>query len=89
MIEKDCDDAKGLWWLIKIVIKKNHAFIKMNFSGNVNELMRSVLNSFLFLTKSFCTHQKHQEHQQHKDAIKQKHKTLQANKNFKMRLKNI
>ena len=79
MIEKDCDDGKGLRWLIKIVIKKNHAFIKMNFSSNVNELIRSVLNSFFFfLTKRFCTHQKYQKH---KDAIKQKHKTLQANKN--------
>ena len=48
MIEKDCDDGKGLRWLIKIVIKKNHAFIKMNFSSNVNELIRSVLNSFFF-----------------------------------------
>ena len=50
MIEKDCNNCKGLWWLKKIVIKKIHACNKMNFSSNVNEVIRSVLNSlFLFI----------------------------------------
>ena len=72
MIEKGCD-------------KKIHACNKMNFSSNVNEVIRAVLNSIylIFFTKSFFTHQKHQKHQKDKDATKQKHKTLQANKNKK------
>ena len=45
-------------------------------SSNVNEVIRVVLNSLVFFTKRFCTHQKHQKH---KDATKQKHKTLQVN----------
>ena len=70
MIEKDCD-------------KKIHAFNKTNFSSNVNEVIRSVLNSLFFYEKMLHT----PKDQKHKDAIKQKHKTLQANKNSKMRLK--
>ena len=31
----------------------------MNFSSNINEIIRTVLNSFFFFTKWFCTHQKH------------------------------
>ena len=50
-------------------------------SGNVNEVIRSVLNFFFFFTKRFFMHQKYQKHQKHKDATKQKQKTLQANKN--------
>ena len=30
MIEKDCDDWKGLWWLKKIVIEEIYACNKMN-----------------------------------------------------------
>ena len=65
-------------------------------SSNVNEVIRAVLNSlfiylFIYLfsqkdfarTKSTKKHQKHQKHKKHKDAIKQKHKALQANKNRK------
>ena len=58
-------------------------------SSNVNEVIRVVLNSLFFFTKRFCTHQKHwkhqkqQKHQKHKDATKQKHKTIPANKNQK------
>ena len=55
MIEKDCDYWKGLSWLKKIVIKKIHACGKINFSSNVNEVIRSVLNSsFFFLRKDFA-----------------------------------
>ena len=58
--------------------------IPEKFSSNVNEIIRVVLNSLFFFTKRFYTHQKHQKHERHKrhkDATKQKHKTLQANKN--------
>ena len=66
----------------KIVIKKIHACNKMNFSSNLNAVIRAILNPLFhfFFTKRFCTHQKHQKH---KDATKQRHKTLQANKNKK------
>ena len=84
IIEKDCDDWKGLWWLKKIVIKKISVFDKMNISSNVNEVIRSVLNSLFFFTKRFCTNQKHQKHQKHEDSTKQKHKKPQVNKNEKM-----
>ena len=45
-------------------------------SSNVIEIFRAVLNFFFFffLTKKFCTYQKHQKHQRHKDAAKQKYK---------------
>ena len=49
----------------------------------VNEVIRVVLNPLFFFTKRFCSHKKHKKHQKHKDATKQKHKTLQANKNKK------
>ena len=55
-----------------------------NVISNINEVIRSVLNSLLFFTKRFCSHKKHQKH---KDATKEKHKTLQVNKSKKMRLK--
>ena len=51
---------------------------QLKTSGNVNEVIRTVLNSLLllfFFTKRFCTYQKHQKH---KDSTKQKHKN--ANK---------
>ena len=53
----------------------SYAFPKATFnvnSSNINQVIRAV-----FFTKRFCTHQKH------KNATKQTHKTLQANKNKK------
>ena len=44
-IEKNCENLKRLWELRKIVIKKIHACNKMNFSSNINEAIRAVLNS--------------------------------------------
>ena len=60
------------------MIKEIHACIKINFSSNVNEVIKAVLNYVSFFTKSFHAH-KHkdatkQKQQKHKDAIKQKHK---------------
>ena len=56
--------------------------VKKTFSSNVNEAIRAVLNLllYLFLRKDFTRTQKHQKY---KDATKQKHKTLQANKSKK------
>ena len=60
----------------KIVIKKIHACNKMNFSSNINEVIRAVLNS-----RTDQKHQKHQKYQKyqkrkkHKNATKQKYKT--------------
>ena len=45
-------------------------------SSNVNEIIRAVLNSFFY--KKILHAPKAQKH---KDATKQKHNTLQANKN--------
>ena len=49
------------------MIKKgcNHACNRMNFSSNIYEVIRAVLNSLFFFTKIFYTHQKHQNHQKH------------------------
>ena len=33
-----------------------------NGSSNINEVIRAALNSLLFFTKRFCTHEKHQKH---------------------------
>ena len=55
--------------------KKAESFYEIETSSNVNEVIRVVLNSFIFFTNWFCTHKKHQKH---KDATKQKHKN--ANK---------
>ena len=68
------------------MIKKIHACNKMNFSSNINEVIRAVLNSLIFfLTKRFRTHQKAQKAtkapkstkgtKKHKNTTKQKHKT--------------
>ena len=56
IIEKDCDDWKGLWWLKTIVIKEIYACNRMNFSGNVNEVITAVLKSLFIFTERFCTH---------------------------------
>ena len=50
------------------MIKEISACNKMNFSGNVNEVIRAVLN--FFVTKRICMHQKNQKH---KNITKQKH----------------
>ena len=55
--------------------KKNGEY----FTSNVNEVIRSVLNSLFFYEK--ISHAP--KAQKYKDATKQKHKTLQANKNKK------
>ena len=55
--------------------KKAESFYEIETSSNVNEVIRAVLNSFIFFTNWFCTHKKNQKH---KDATKQKHKN--ANK---------
>ena len=44
-------------------------------SSNVNEIIRAVLNSFFYKKILHAA-----KAQKHKDATKQKHKTLQANK---------
>ena len=56
MIEKSCDDWKRLW------LKKLHACNKMNFSSNVNEVIKAVLNSLFFITKRFHMHPKAKKH---------------------------
>ena len=58
------------------MIQKIHACNRMNFSSNVNEVIRAVLNSLFFFTKIFRTHQKHKKHQKH-----QKHKKHKKHKN--------
>ena len=44
-----------------------------SLSSNVNEVIRAVLNSLIFFTKSRKMYQKHQKHKKHEDA-RQKHK---------------
>ena len=65
----------------------------MNFSSNINEVIRAVLNSLLFFNekilhaskaqKSTKKYQKHQKHKNTKNITEQNQKTLQANKNKK------
>ena len=70
----------------------------MNFSSNINEVIRAVLNPLWFFYKNIShatkaqkaekapKHQKlqkHQKHKKHKNPTNQKYKTLQANKNKK------
>ena len=40
------------------MIKKIHACSKMNFSSNINEVIRAVLSSLFLFTKRFSTHKK-------------------------------
>ena len=49
-------------------------------SSNVNEVIRAILNFFIFFTKRFYTHKKHKKH---KDATKQKHKKHKKNTRHK------
>ena len=61
MIWKYCNHSKILPWLKKIVIKKIHACNKINFSSNINEVIRTVLNFLLFFfMKRFQKHKKAQ-----------------------------
>ena len=63
------------------MIKKLHACSKMNFSSNINEVIRKVLNSlFFFFTKRFPTHQKAP-----KRTKTQQQKTKNANKRTKFK----
>ena len=61
------------------MIKKIHACNKMNFSSNINEVIRAVLNFLFFLKKISHTQkrtEKHQKHKKtHKNATKQKQKS--------------
>ena len=45
IIKKDCVNWKGLW------LKKIHACNKINFSSNINEVNKAVLNFFFFYEK--------------------------------------
>ena len=66
IIEKDCD--------LKI-----RACNRMNFSSNINEVIRAVLNPFY--TKRFSTHQKHQKDQKSQKAQRRNQaKAQNANK---------
>ena len=69
------------------MIEKIHICNKMNFSSNINEVIRAVLNSiFVFFIKRFCTQKKHQ-----KAPKCNKAKTQNANNQTKIKnvLKNI
>ena len=69
------------------MIKKIHAYNKINFSSNINQVIRAVLNSiFVFFIKRFCTQKKHQ-----KAPKCNKAKTQNANNQTKIKnaLKNI
>ena len=70
------------------MIKKLHACSKMNFSSNINEVMRKALNSllFFFLQKDFPRTKKHQNAQKRNNK---KQKMQISEQNLKMGLKNI
>ena len=40
----------------------------MNFSSNINEVIRAVLNSLYFFYEKICLHQKHQKAQRRNQA---------------------
>ena len=64
------------------MIKKIHACNKMNFSSNINEVIRAVLNSLIFfLQKDFARTKKQQKHQKAPKA--QKSTKTQPSKNTK------
>ena len=65
---------------LKFINERCNFNFSVGISSNVNEVIRAVLNFLFFLRKDFSRTQKDQKH---KDATKQKHKTLQANKNKK------
>ena len=67
------------------MIKKIHACNKMNFSSNINEVIRTVLNSLIFfLQKDFARTKKHKKQQKHQKAPKaQKSTKTQPSKNTK------
>ena len=89
IIKKDHDNWKRIIIIEKDhVIEKIHVCNKMNFSSNINEVIRAVLSSF-FLRKEFaCTKstkssKKHQKPQKLRNATKQKYKN--ANKQTKIK----
>ena len=56
----------------------------MNFSSNINEVIRAVLNSLIFLQKDFARTKKHKKQQKHQKAPKaQKSTKTQPSKNTK------
>ena len=71
--------------------RADYLFIRCYVSSNVNEVIRTVLNSLSFFftkstkitrtqpNKSTKSTKKYKKHQKHKNATKEKHKTLQAN----------
>ena len=67
------------------MIKKIHACNKMNFSSNINEVIKAVLNPLLFFYEKILHGPKAPKAQKAQKAQKrnqaQKYKTLQANKN--------
>ena len=65
---------------LKFINERCNFNFSVGISSNVNEVIRAVLNFLFFLRKDFTRTQKDQKH---KDATKQKHRTLQANKNKK------
>ena len=69
------------------MIKKIHACNKMNFSSNINEVIRAVLNSFFFYKKishapkSTKSNKSTKKHQRHKKA--QKHNQAKTQNPYK------
>ena len=70
----------------------------MNFSSNINEVIRAVLNPLWFFYKNIShatkaqkaeKAPKHQKYKKHKNPTNQKYKTLQANKNKKCTEKHL
>ena len=58
------------------MIKKIHACNKMNFSSNINDVIREVLNFSLFFYEKISHAPKStKKHQKHQNATEQKHKT--------------
>ena len=73
----------------KIVIKKNHACNKMNFSNTVNEIIRAVFYYYFFYIKILHTQEAPKSTKKHKNTTKQKYKTQISEQKLKMHLKNI
>ena len=57
IIEKNCNNWKRLWLLKKIVIIEKD-WDNKKFGGNINEVVRAVLNFLLFFLRKDCTHAK-------------------------------
>ena len=61
--------------------------MKINFSSNINEIIRAVINFLFFFTKRFRIHKKHQKYKKHQKRKKQKNTNKLTN--IKNALKNI